>query len=63
MSNGREIACTAEATARLKGIARAHGSLVSEYAEDGKRLVEAARAYAAAAEQFNERFRRRVTFG
>jgi len=46
----------AEAERRLTGIGRAYGSLVTEYAEDGKRLVEAAQSYAAAKESFNARF-------
>lgn len=45
-----------EATKRLTAIKRAYGSLVTEYAADGKRLVEAAQSYAAAKQAFSARF-------
>lgn len=56
MATERKQVGSAEAAKRLTAIKRAYGSLVTEYAEDGKRLVEAAQSYAAAKQAFNARF-------
>ena len=59
----REQAAKAEAEKRMRGIARAHGSLRQELDDDDARVREAATAYKAAADRLNQRYRSLAMLG